>query len=55
MAKNDAGDREAEKAELNTKVERTELQARLFEAQVRVFEARQKLAALRKANKEKQK
>jgi len=38
--------------DLNAKVEHTELQARLLEAQVRVIEARKKLAALRKAAKD---
>lgn len=39
-------------ADLNLKVQHTELQARLLEAQVRIIEARKKLAALRKAANE---
>jgi hypothetical protein len=38
-------------AELHSKVEEIELQARYMEARIRVIEARQKLAKLRQASK----
>jgi outer membrane PBP1 activator LpoA protein len=39
-------------AEMTTKTERMELQARYFEAQIRTIEARKKLEALRKGAKD---
>jgi hypothetical protein len=48
---NEQSDEESETDELDAKIARAELQARLYEAQIRVLEARRKLAELRKAMK----